>query len=179
MSHFDFKKTFQTDSKETICRYAKQGLICLKGTNCEFSHDLQRNNNTNTSYPQNNTHENSNYESHRNKPQIDFEPKRDESTTKNFKTKLCRHFQLGKCKLGGLCNFSHGNEELSKKDAQTNNPFQRQTLIETQGGQSKIVELEKRLESFGIMQSEIIDKIKFLNQQKSTNHPSYSVYLKE
>lgn len=30
----------------------------------------------------------------------------------NYKTKKCRHFEMGKCKLGGLCNFAHGNEDL-------------------------------------------------------------------
>lgn len=30
----------------------------------------------------------------------------------NFKTKKCRHFETGRCKLAGLCNFAHGDEEL-------------------------------------------------------------------
>ena len=30
----------------------------------------------------------------------------------NFKTRICRHFELGKCKLSGLCNFAHGYSEL-------------------------------------------------------------------
>ena len=30
----------------------------------------------------------------------------------NYKTKKCRHFETGRCKLAGLCNFAHGDEEL-------------------------------------------------------------------
>lgn len=30
----------------------------------------------------------------------------------NYKTKICRHYRSGKCKLAGLCNFAHGDEEL-------------------------------------------------------------------
>lgn len=30
----------------------------------------------------------------------------------NYKTKICRHYRSGKCKLAGLCNFAHGEEEL-------------------------------------------------------------------
>ena len=30
----------------------------------------------------------------------------------NYKTKKCRHFETGRCKLAGLCNFAHGDEDL-------------------------------------------------------------------
>ena len=30
----------------------------------------------------------------------------------NYKTKKCRHYETGRCKLAGLCNFAHGDEEL-------------------------------------------------------------------
>ena len=32
----------------------------------------------------------------------------------NYKTKICRHYQVGKCKLGGLCNFAYGDVDIRK-----------------------------------------------------------------
>ncbi len=33
-----------------------------------------------------------------------------------YKTKICRHFVNGICKLGGICNFAHGEDELREVD---------------------------------------------------------------
>ena len=30
----------------------------------------------------------------------------------NYKNKMCRHFQKGKCNLLDICNFAHGEEEV-------------------------------------------------------------------
>lgn len=36
--------------------------------------------------------------------------------TVNFKTKKCRHFELGRCRLGDNCNFAHGDDEIGLND---------------------------------------------------------------
>lgn len=32
----------------------------------------------------------------------------------NFKTKKCRHFELGKCRLGTKCHFAHGETDVKQ-----------------------------------------------------------------
>lgn len=43
-----------------------------------------------------------------------------------YKSSLCRHFEAGSCKFGGLCQFAHGEEELNfyRKEHQNNKDSQ-------------------------------------------------------
>ena len=42
----------------------------------------------------------------------------DRSHFMSFKTKKCRHFELGRCRLGERCNFAHGDNEIGLRDRQ-------------------------------------------------------------
>ena len=93
---------------------------------------------------------------------------RPNASAANYKTRPCRHFQLGRCNLGALCNFAHGEQELAyycglegKKRA---NPF-------AAGGgsfpstplQSSLVKVEllaKSLQFFNSIQASFLVKLK-------------------
>ena len=95
----------------------------------------------------------------------------------NYKTRACRHFDAGKCKLGGLCNFAHGDAELKLYrrrahegvgagapsgpglPAQPPTPNKQQLL----GNASKIAYLEDCLESFYETQKNLLEHVKFLS----------------
>ena len=94
----------------------------------------------------------------------------DESAfTPNFKTRICRHFELGKCKLSGLCNFAHGQNEL--------NFYQKMAQIDEQSGRTietcskpkpetslqKIEKMKFYLDNFYHEQTRIFDQMKLLS----------------
>ena len=90
--------------------------------------------------------------------------------TGGYKTRMCRHFELGKCKLSGLCNFAHGQEELNFYTSNSGSKQQQQTPYALpQGGKvplnnslNKIFQLEKSIEDFEVQQRSIISKLKHL-----------------
>jgi hypothetical protein len=86
-----------------------------------------------------------------------------------YKTKMCRHYELGKCKLSGLCNFAHGQEELNFHMANQGSQNNRESLTNAQpnkvplnNSMNKIFKLEKSIEDFEIQQRNIISKLKHL-----------------
>lgn len=86
----------------------------------------------------------------------------------NYKTKRCRHFDAGKCKLGGLCNFAHGDEELRqfKTEEFIKNcdlkAMKTPAKFAMQNSSAKISMMEKYLESFYASQKHLLEQLKFL-----------------
>ena len=86
----------------------------------------------------------------------------------NYKTKRCRHFDSGKCKLGGLCNFAHGDEELRQFKRQDSvrtdvlTPLDKLPNINLQNSTQKIKFMEACLENFHAHQKNILEQLKFL-----------------
>lgn len=91
-----------------------------------------------------------------------------EALPSNYKTKRCRHFDSGRCKLGGLCNFAHGEEELQRFRTQEITKEDRLVQPEKvvrqpfQNNSCKIQLLEKSLEQFYEQQKNILEQLKFL-----------------
>lgn len=87
----------------------------------------------------------------------------------NYKTKPCRHYESGKCKLSGLCNFAHGQEELSfyQRAARVDDKSLR--TIETLSHQrpetslQKIEKMEGFLEHFYQRQKQLLEQLKHLS----------------
>lgn len=84
----------------------------------------------------------------------------------NYKTKSCRHYESGKCKLSGLCNFAHGSEELNfyqkmaridDKDLRTIETLS-QSKVET--SVQKIEKMETLLEDFYANQRQLLEQLK-------------------
>ena len=84
----------------------------------------------------------------------------------NYKTKACRHFESGKCKLSGLCNFAHGQEELNfyQKMAKIDDKSQRtiETLSQSKAETSvqKIEKMEHLLDNFYYQQRKMLEQLK-------------------
>lgn len=83
----------------------------------------------------------------------------------NYKTKKCRHFEIGKCKLGALCNFAHGDQELRDSrnpDSINNNSksINNQKESELAETYEKILLLENRMEATYNTQRMLISKLK-------------------
>ena len=88
------------------------------------------------------------------------------TTPINYKTRLCRHYESGKCKLSGLCNFAHGPEELafyqqlgkadekSRKSNEFSTPQKHETSLQ------KIENMEKQLEKFYVQQRTYFKNLK-------------------
>lgn len=87
----------------------------------------------------------------------------------NYKTKPCRHYESGKCKLSGLCNFAHGPEELNfyQRAARVDDKSLR--TIETLSNQrpetslQKIEKMEGFLEHFYQKQRQLLEQLKHLS----------------
>ena len=95
------------------------------------------------------------------------------SSQGNYKTRLCRHFEIGKCRLAGLCNFAHGEEELnfylaqarvSRPNQSHRDRSQQPARSEPTGSESKIDQLEKSMEDFEFQQKSIIWNLKHFLQ---------------
>lgn len=90
-----------------------------------------------------------------------------ENSNSNYKTKPCRHFEIGRCKLSGLCNFAHGKEELayfqqmSKLENKT--AFTDATLPYSQVSNpiQKIEKIEILLDEFYNEQKQLLKQLKF------------------
>lgn len=93
-----------------------------------------------------------------------------QGANRNYKTKLCRHFEIGKCKLGGLCNFSHNESEVRKEEAERGEV--RRPLThghEPQGSVDVINELRDRLEAFAAQQKAMLKQLSsFCNSSELT-----------
>jgi hypothetical protein len=93
----------------------------------------------------------------------------------NYKTKRCRHFDSGRCKLGGLCNFAHGEEELqrfrSKESVKRDGcpPSDKAARQPYQNSTCKIQQLEKRLKDFYEQQKSTLEHLKFLTLNLSAS----------
>jgi len=87
----------------------------------------------------------------------------------NFKTKLCRHFELGKCKLSGLCNFAHSQSELmfyqknQKNDEKNTKNNENISNISKDSSVYKIDKLLYVLEKFYQEQHQMIEQMKSLS----------------
>lgn len=80
-----------------------------------------------------------------------------------FKTRICRHFEVGRCQMGDNCNFAHGSSDLKKgfqmrsqKDAQNHQKVDR---IEAPITRNKIAKLEEELDEFVALQTAKLDEI--------------------
>lgn len=95
----------------------------------------------------------------------------------NYKTKPCRHYESGKCKLSGLCNFAHGNEELQlyQRSARGDDKSLRtiDTLSQSRPETSlqKIEKMEGYLEHFYSRQRALLDQLKVLSASIKPGSP--------
>lgn len=84
----------------------------------------------------------------------------------NYKTKKCRHFEMGKCKLGGLCNFAHGNRDL--RDTRPNEiltpqlpqKIEKIPNLDINNSYEKILLLENKMETVFASQKKLIGQLK-------------------
>lgn len=87
----------------------------------------------------------------------------------NYKTKPCRHYELGKCKLSGLCNFAHGPDELLMyQKAARNDDKSLRTIDTISNGRpetsiQKIEKMEVFLEHFYRKQRVLLEQLKSLS----------------
>lgn len=98
----------------------------------------------------------------------------------NYKTKRCRHFDAGRCRLGGLCNFAHGDEELRQFKAQDSirtellSPINQLPKLTLQNSSSKIKFMEKCLENFYHSQKHMLEQLKFLTLNLNSTITAHS-----
>ena len=105
----------------------------------------------------------------------------------NYKTKKCRHYEIGKCKLGNLCNFAHGDQELrSSKQHDSMTPksksINNQQYSDVGEAYERILLLENRMEATFNTQRMILTKLKQTyqnNQLPSGQYPNKQVKLLE
>lgn len=87
----------------------------------------------------------------------------------NYKTKPCRHYESGKCKLSGLCNFAHGTEELHLYQRSARGDEKSLRTIETlsqnrpETSLQKIEKMEGFLEHFYTRQRTLLEQLKILS----------------
>ena len=88
----------------------------------------------------------------------------------NYKTKQCRHFELGKCKLSGLCNFAHGKDELSyyqglsKIDDKSLKTIESISQLRVETSVQKIEKMESLLDDFYHKQNQSLQLLKELSK---------------
>lgn len=87
----------------------------------------------------------------------------------NYKTKPCRHYESGKCKLSGLCNFAHGLEELQAYQRAARGDDKSLRTIDTlshgrpETSLQKIEKMEAFLEHFYLRQRALLEQLKVLS----------------
>ena len=84
----------------------------------------------------------------------------------NYKTKACRHFESGKCKLSGLCNFAHGSDELlfyqklARVDDKSLHTIDTLSHHKINTSVQKIEQLEIQLDEFYQKQRQMLEQLK-------------------
>lgn len=90
----------------------------------------------------------------------------------NYKTRVCRHFQTGRCQLGDLCNFAHGEEEARLyRERSFSDRFDQKTPRSSNENNKnlfnpnllKVEKAENQLDVFYIQQKSILERLKFSN----------------
>lgn len=91
-------------------------------------------------------------------PPIRFTP----TPIQNYKTKKCRHFELGRCKLAGFCNFAHGEAELRlyRGEAPPAGKSGEFSAFFFENSGQKIHLLQNNLDEFARTQSAILKKMR-------------------
>ena len=95
----------------------------------------------------------------------------------NYKTKPCRHYESGKCKLSGLCNFAHGNEELHLYQRSARGDEKSLRTIDTlsqsrpETSLQKIEKMEGFLEHFYGRQRTLLEQLKVLSASIKPGSP--------
>ncbi len=95
----------------------------------------------------------------------------------NYKTKPCRHYESGKCKLSGLCNFAHGIEELQLYQRSARGDDKSLRTIDTLSNSrpetslQKIEKMEGYLEHFHSRQKALLDQLKLLSASIKPGSP--------
>ena len=90
----------------------------------------------------------------------------------NYKTRQCRHYDIGKCKLGALCNFAHGNQDVKHnniQDSMTNRSksLGRERRFDIADTYEKILLLENRMEATYSAQRALIGRMKQVCQSQA------------
>lgn len=94
----------------------------------------------------------------------------------NYKTRVCRHFKAGKCRLGNLCNFAHGDDEAQfyiqqekvRKNSDSKVPRQQNFSNGSSNPEplreqcaKKVAYAEAQLEAFYQQQKMLLERLKF------------------
>ena len=98
----------------------------------------------------------------------------------NYKTKICRHYQVGKCKLGTLCNFAHGDVDV-RESRHTDSGVQSQHDSSAMGGNThggdayeRILLLENRMDATFVTQRALLAQLKQLSSGGNARVPRVS-----
>ena len=100
----------------------------------------------------------------------------------NYKTRVCRHFQIGRCQLGDLCNFAHGEEEarLYRERSLSDRLDQKTPKSNNENGKNllnpnllKIEKAENQLDVFYLQQKSILERLKISNSAMSFNNQDH------
>lgn len=102
-----------------------------------------------------------------------FGPQQSTVAPPNYKTKKCRHFDMGRCKLASFCNFAHGDEELRmyRNDAATSSE---NSKASQENNSLKLQQLEQNLEFFSHTQALILEQLKSLALSFDSSNGQYS-----
>lgn len=80
-----------------------------------------------------------------------------------FKTKICRHFEVGRCMMGDKCNFAHGDTDLVRKrpnrDRRLTN-FDPVQKIHKLPSRAQLQRIERDLQLFVSFQRSKIDELR-------------------
>lgn len=96
----------------------------------------------------------------------------------NYKTKICRHFQVGKCKLGEHCNFAHGGQDVKESkhtDSYNMNSNQDSSQYNAQQNSNtydKVLLLENRMDATFNTQRLLLSQLKQLCQNNQSQRGS-------
>lgn len=96
---------------------------------------------------------------------------------RNYKTKLCRHFELGRCKLAGLCSFSHGDSDGQVGKGSGNHRSVSRVARDPLA--TKFEDLEDRLERFAQKQKALLRAIAACKNSSPNSNGTYPVFLQE
>lgn len=93
----------------------------------------------------------------------------------NYKTKKCRHFDMGRCKLASLCNFAHGDEDLRVQRVDLSGDQNLSPAnTESDSGILRVKQIEESLEGFAKSQGLLIENLKALALNFDNDTGEYS-----